>query len=57
MSPAQNRTHLLIGAAICQYVMKHVFTEEELGEMTTFMEKVADGKMGARHTAPIVSVF
>ena len=49
--------HLLIDAAIFQYVMKHAFTEEELGEMRTFMEKVADGKKGARHTAPIVAVF
>ena len=51
------RAHLLIDAAICQHVMKHAFTEEELGEMRTFMEKVADGKMGARHTEPIVEVF
>ncbi|XP_014680947.1 PREDICTED: uncharacterized protein LOC106820867 [Priapulus caudatus] len=49
--------HLLIDAIIFQYVMKHAFTEEELAEMRTFMEKVADGKMGARHTAPIVAVF
>lgn len=51
------RAHLLIDAAIYQYVMKHTFTEEELGEMRTFMEKVADGKMGARHTDPVVALF
>ena len=51
------RAHLLIDAAIYQHVMKHAFTEEEPGEMRTFMEKVANGKMGARHTAPIVAVF
>ncbi|KAI3378566.1 hypothetical protein SNEBB_000964 [Seison nebaliae] len=51
------RAHLLIDAAICQYVMKDAFTKEELGEMRTFMEKVADGKMGAKHTAPIVAVY
>ncbi|CAK6977842.1 Hypothetical predicted protein [Scomber scombrus] len=51
------RAHLLIDAAIYQHIMKHAFTEEELGEMMTFMENVANGKMGARHTAPIVTVF
>ncbi|KAM6992309.1 uncharacterized protein LKV04_008361 [Tautogolabrus adspersus] len=44
-------------AAIYPYVMKHAFSEDELGEMRTFMKKVADGKMGARHTGPIVAVF
>ena len=34
--------------------MKHAFTEEELGQMRTFMEKVADGTIGARHTDPVV---
>lgn len=51
------RAHLLIDAAIYQHVMKFAFTEEERGYMKTFMEKVADGKMGARHTDPIVAVF
>ena len=51
------RAHLLIDAAICQYIMKDKFTTEELNEMRTFLEKVADEKMGARYTAPIVSVF
>ena len=49
--------HLLIDAAIYQHIMKHAFTEEELGEMRTLMEKVADGKMGAGHTDPVVVVF
>lgn len=51
------RAHLLIDAAIYQHIMKNIFTDEELGEMRTLIEKVADGKMGARHTAPIVAVF
>ena len=51
------RAHLLIDAAISQHTMKHAFTAEELGEMRTFMEKVADEKTGAWHTAPIVEVF
>ena len=51
------RAHLLIDAAICQHVLKHAFTDEELGEMRTFMEKVADERLGARHTAPIAAVF
>ncbi|XP_060930582.1 leucine-rich repeat-containing protein 23-like [Limanda limanda] len=33
------RAHLLIDAAIYQHIMKHAFTEEELGEMRTLMEK------------------
>lgn len=51
------RAHLLIDAAIYQHIMKNIFTDDELGEMRTLIEKVADGKMGARHTAPIVAVF
>ena len=51
------RTHLLIDAAIYQYVMKHKFTEDELCDLRKLIEEVADGKMGARHTAPIVEVF
>ena len=51
------RAHLLIDAAIYQHIMKNTFTDEELGEMRTLIENVADGKMGARHTAPIVAVF
>jgi len=45
--------HLLIDAAIYQYIIKHTFNEKELGEMSIFMEEVVDGKMGARYTAPI----
>ena len=37
--------------------MKHVFTEEEFGEMRTLMEEVANKKLGTRHTSPIVTVF
>ena len=37
--------------------MKLTFTEEERGDMKTFMEKVADGKMGARHSDPVVAVL
>lgn len=51
------RAHLLIDAAIFQHVMKNAFTEEELDDMRTFMDEVADGNMGARHTGPIVAVF
>ncbi|CAB4039508.1 Hypothetical predicted protein [Paramuricea clavata] len=51
------RAHLLIDAALCQHVMKNAFTDEELDKMRTFMEEVADGKMGACHTAPIVAAF
>ena len=51
------RTHLLIDAVIYQHIMKNIFTDEELGEMRTLIENVADGMMGARHTAPIVAVF
>ena len=49
--------HLLIDAAIYQHVMKHVFTGEELSEIRSTMEMVADKKLGARHTDPIVSLF
>ena len=49
--------HILIDAAIYQHIMKHAFTEEELGQMRTFMEKVADGTMGARHTDQVVVIF
>jgi len=51
------RAHLLIDAAIYQHIMKLAFTKEERGDTRTFMEKVADGKMGARHTDPVVAVF
>ena len=51
------RAHLLIDAAIYQHIMKLAFTEEERGDMKTFMEKVADGKMGVRHSDPVVAVF
>ena len=37
--------------------MKLAFTEEERDDMRTFMLKVADGKMGARHTNPVVDLF
>lgn len=51
------RAHLLIDAVIYQHILKLAFTEEERGDLRTFMEKVADGKMGARHTDPEVAVF
>ena len=51
------RAHLLIDAVIYQHIMKVAFTEEERGDMKTFMEKVADGKMDARHSDPVVAVF
>ncbi|CAJ1066509.1 hypothetical protein F7725_020419 [Xyrichtys novacula] len=51
------RAHLLIDAAIYQHIMKHAFTEEELVEMRTLMEKGVDGKMGARHTDLVVALF
>ena len=37
--------------------MKLAFNEEERCDMRAFMEKVADGKMGATHTHSIVAVF
>ena len=37
------RGHLLIDAAIYQHIMKLSFTEEERGDLKTFMEKVDDG--------------
>ena len=37
--------------------MKLAFNEEERCDMRAFMEKVADGKMGARHAHSIVAVF
>ena len=46
------RAHHLIDAAIYQHIMKLDFTEEELGDIGTFMEKLANDKMGARHTDP-----
>lgn len=51
------RAHLLSDAALCQYVMKDTITEEELREIRTFVEEVACGKLGAKHTSPIVAVF
>ena len=51
------RAHLLVDTAIYQHIMKLAFTEEERGDMRTFTEKVADGKMGARHTDQVVAVF
>jgi len=51
------RAHLLIDAAIYQHTIKLAFTEEERGDLKTFLEKVIDGKMGARHTDPVVVVF
>lgn len=51
------RAHLLIDAAIYQHVMKHEFTEEELGDMRVFMQEVADKKMGSTKTGPIVDIF
>ena len=49
--------HLLINAAIYQHIMQLAFTEKECDDMRAFMEEVADGKMGARHTDPVVAVF
>ena len=51
------RAHLLINAVIYQHIMRLAFTEEECGDMKTFMEKVADRKMGARDSDPVVAVF
>lgn len=51
------RAHLLIDAAIYQHIMKLAFTQKERDDMKAFMEKVADGKMGARHTDPVVVIF
>ena len=51
------RAHLLIDVAIFQHIIKLCSTEEEPGDMKTVMEKVADGKMGARHSDPVVAVF
>ena len=49
-------THLLIDAAIYQHIMKIFFTQEELGDMRTYMEKVANERLAARHTYPVVAV-
>ena len=51
------RSHLLSYSTIYQHIMKLSFFEEERGDMKTFMEKVIDGKMGARHSDPVVAVF
>ena len=51
------RANLLIYSAVCQYVLKHAYTDKELGEMRTFMEKVANDRLGARHTSSIVAVL
>lgn len=51
------RAHFLIDAAIYQHTMKHAFTEEELVQMRTFMEKVVEGKLGAGYTDPVVALF
>ena len=51
------RAHLLIDAALYQHVMKNVFIDEELSEMTSLIEEVADKKMEAQHTAPIVAIL
>ena len=45
----RKHAHILIDATIYQHIMKLSFTEDELVDMRNFMEKVADGKMGARH--------
>jgi len=37
--------------------MKNIFTNDQLDEMTILIEKVADEKMGAQHTAPIVALL
>ena len=46
------RAHLLIDAAIYQHIMRLAFTEEERGDMKTFMEKVADGENGCQTLRP-----
>ena len=52
------RAHVLSDATIYQHIMKLAFTEEELGDIRrTFMEKLADGKIGARHTDPVRADF
>ncbi len=49
--------HLLINAALDQHVMKNVFTDDELSEMASHIEDVADKKIGAQHKTPIVALF
>lgn len=49
--------HFLRDAAICQYVMKYVFTNEKLDQMRSFIEKACNEKMEDRYTTPIVAVF
>ena len=51
------RAYLLIDAVIYQHIMKLAFTEEERGDMKTFMETVVDGKLDARYSDPVVAVF
>jgi len=48
--------HLLIDIYL-SHIIKLAFTEEELSDMRTFMEKVTAVKMGAKHTDPVVAVF
>ena len=45
-----------IDAVIYPHIMRLAITEEELGDMRTFMEKVANDNMGVRHTATTGSV-
>ena len=52
-----DKAHLHVDAAIYQYVMKHKFTEEDIGDTRTFIENVVEGMMCARHTASIVEDF
>ena len=49
--------HLLINAAIYPHLMKPSSIEEELGDMRSFTENVANDKMGTRHTDPVVALF
>lgn len=51
------RAHLLIDAAICQYILHDVFLKDELEEVRNFMETVVDENFGSSKTAPIVAVF
>ena len=37
--------------------MKDPFSNEEVAEMSAYMEKVVNEKMGARQTADIVTLF
>ena len=52
-----NRAHHLIDAIIYRHIIKLAYTVEELGDMWSFMEEVANEKMVGRHTDPVVAVI